>query len=578
MRNLLSFPFTVLLIIPLWESLHSSPVVDCRLELVSSDFKLADGPSWDGWSLTVPDPLAQQVLRFVEKKKEWMPPLRNRKFSASFYNHGKTYFADYGEGAIRCLDQNRKWITLHQEDLTLDKSRRPNDLVVDRLGGVFYTLTKAGQVVYVPINGKAKVVTSDAETANGIILSPDEKTLYVSEYVPKQVIAYQVGQDGQLSNRRVLAKMDDGQPELKGADGMTVDRAGNVYCAGPTDVWIWAPDGKLVDKISCPAKLVSCAFGGTNLSDLYIACRGGLYLQKMKVSGVSPQPSNEIPVSQKNKRPSLKIPEGVSPYFDLTFAQYGTRDMLADIFVPSGKGIHPAILIIHGGGWVKGDKTKFRAMGLELARRGYVTMAASYRLSGEAKFPANIHDCHAAIRFLRAKAKKFHIDPERIGVVGGSAGGHLAGLLATTEKVKQLHGSGGNPQVSSAVQAAVVMSGPMEIATGSVAEKSLLADNSKSNAVILFGGTVKEKPELYSLADAHLHISKATPPILFQFGGTEDPSKVQPSVEKLKKMGVSTKVLSHYKDGKHGCWNSHPWFMPMIADIDSWFKEHLKDS
>ena len=134
-------------------------------------------------------------------------------------------------------------------------------------------------------------------------------------------------------------------------------------------------------------------------------------------------------------------------------------------------------------------------------------MATSYRLSGEAKFPANIHDCHAAVRFLRAKANKFHVDPKRIGVVGGSAGGHLAGLLATTEKVKKLHGNGGNPSFSSAVQAAVVMSGPMEISTGSVAEKSLLPDNSNSYAVVLFGGSVKEKPKLYSLADAHIHIS-----------------------------------------------------------------------
>ncbi len=578
MRKTLPFIFALFLMNHLWGFLQSSPVVDCPLVLVSSDFKLADGPSWDGRSLTVPDPLEQQVLRYMEKKKVWLPPIKNRKFSASFYNHGKTYFADHGEGAIRCLEQNRKMITLHEEDLKTDKSRRPNDLVVDRLGGVFYTLTKPGQVVYVPVDGKARVAASDAETANGIILSPDEKTLYVSEYVPKQVIAYEVSSGGKLSNRRVFAKMDDGQPELKGADGMTIDRAGNVYCAGPSDVWIWEPDGKLLDKIPCPEKLVSCAFGGTNLSDLYIACRGGLYVQKMHISGVPPQPSKEIPVSQKNKRPSLKIPDGVSTYFDLTFARYGTRHMLCDIFVPSGQGDHPAILIIHGGGWAKGDKTKFRAMGLELARRGYVIMATSYRLSGEAKFPANINDCHAAVRFLRAKANKFHVDSKRIGVVGGSAGGHLAGLLATTEKLKKLHGNGGNPGFSSAVQAAVVMSGPMEISTGSVAEKSLLPDNSNSNAVILFGGSVKEKPKLYSLADAHIHISKATPPILFQFGGAEDPSTVQPSIEKLKKMGVPTKLLFHYKDGKHGCWNSHPWFMPMIADIDSWFKEHLKDS
>ena len=121
---------------------------------------------------------------------------------------------------------------------------------------------------------------------------------------------------------------------------------------------------------------------------------------------------------------------------DLTYAEYGPRKMLADLFMPKGKGPHPAALIIHGGGWIKGDKMKFRAMGLEMAKRGFVSMAIDYRLAEEALFPANIHDCHAAVRFLRAHAGKYKVDPERIGVVGGSAGAHLAGLLATTAKVK----------------------------------------------------------------------------------------------------------------------------------------------
>ena len=119
------------------------------------------------------------------------------------------------------------------------------------------------------------------------------------------------------------------------------------------------------------------------------------------------------------------------------------------------------------------------------------------------------------------------------------------------------------------------MSGPMKIATGSVAERSLLKDNPKPNAVWLFGGNVEEKPELYTLADAHQHIDKNTPPILFQFGGTEDPSKVFPSMAKLIDLGISTEVLADYPEGKHGCWNRHPWFMPMVDDIDQWFQKHL---
>ena len=544
------------------------------LSLVSDDFGLADGPSWQGWYLTVPDPKAQVVKRFIIKQNKWNILAKEKRFSASFFNHGKSYFADHGRGAIRCLDQNNNGSMLYQEDLAQDKHRKPNDLVVDRSGGVYFTLTGPGEVVYVSPQGKAQIVASEVQTPNGLILSPDEKTLYVSEYVPKKILSFKVGKNGALKANKLFAEMDDGQPDLKGADGMCVDRAGNVYCAGPKDIWIWDSKGKLIDKIVCPERAVNCTFGGTHLRDLYLTGFGGVHVQRMKVSGVPAQPPAEWPESMPDK-PSVQVPSNVTQMLDLTYAEYGPRKMLADLFMPKGKGPFPGALIIHGGGWIKGDKMKFRAMGLEMAKRGYVSMAIDYRLAEEARFPANIQDCHAAVRYLRAHAAKYKIDPEKIGVVGGSAGAHLAGLLATTTKVKSLHGNGGNAGVSSAVQAAVVMSGPMEISTGSVAVRSLAAVKPVANAIYLFGGTAKQEPELYKLADAHLHINKQTPPILFQFGGTEDPAKVQPSIDKLQKLGVPTQLLTHYKDGKHGCWNRNPWFLPIIEDIDTWFQEHL---
>ena len=544
------------------------------LKAISSDFGLADGPSWQGWHLTVPDPKVGSVKRFIPKQDKWNVIATDKRFSASFHNHGITYFADHGEGAIRSLDQNNKWSLIYQEDLKKDKRRRPNDLVVDRSGGVFYTLTGPGEVVYISPDGKATTVAKEVVTPNGIILSPDEKTLYVSEYVPKNIVSYTVGEGGSLSEKSLFANMDDGLPELKGADGMCVDRAGNVYCAGPKDIWIWNAEGNLLDKIACPERAVNCAFGGPNLQELYLAGFGGVHMQKMKIAGVPSQPPTEWPSSITNK-PSLEIPRGVTQLLDLTYAKYGPRKMLADVFLPKGKGPHPGVLIIHGGGWAKGDKMKFRPIGLEMAKRGYVSMAIEYRLSGEAHFPANIHDCHAAVRYLRANAKEYKLDPDRIGVVGGSAGGHLAGLLATTSKVKTLHGNGGNEKFSSKVQAAVVMSGPMRISTGRVAEKSMQINNAQSFAVKLFGGTIQQLPQQYQAADAHLHIDKDTPPILFQYGGAEDPSEIEPTVEKLEKLEIPVEVLTHYKDGKHGCWNSKPWFMPMMEDIDAWFQEHL---
>ena len=137
--NLLKLSYFILFTLLFAVRLFGDSPVDRSgpLRLVSDDFGLADGPSWQGWYLTVPDPKAQVVKRFIIKQNKWNVLAKEKRFSASFFNHGKSYFADHGEGAIRCLDQNNKWSLVYQEDLAEDKRRKPNDLVVDRSGGVY---------------------------------------------------------------------------------------------------------------------------------------------------------------------------------------------------------------------------------------------------------------------------------------------------------------------------------------------------------------------------------------------------------------------------------------------------------
>lgn len=272
------------------------------------------------------------------------------------------------------------------------------------------------------------------------------------------------------------------------------------------------------------------------------------------------------------KKPNPYVPDHVQQHLDVVYANYGNREMHLDLFVPTkGPCPKPAIVIVHGGGWLKGDKSKFRPLAQALAARGYVSAAIEYRLGGEAKFPAAIHDCNAAVRWLRANAKKHSIDPDRIGAVGGSAGGHLVGLMATGSHVKQLQGDGGNSDQSSAIQAAVVMAGPLELATGPVAEKSRNdPENSNSNQWI--GKTVDEAPELYKLASATTHITKDAPPILFMTGEFDNPQRNVATRRKLKSLGIPTEIKV-YKNGKHGCWNREPWFSPMVDDVDKFFAE-----
>ncbi len=248
---------------------------------------------------------------------------------------------------------------------------------------------------------------------------------------------------------------------------------------------------------------------------------------------------------------------------DLEFARYDERVLHLDLFspLPAG-GPRAGIVLIHGGGWLNGDKTKFHPLAERLARYGFVVAAMEYRLGGEAKFPAAIEDCHAAVRYLRGNARRLGVDPKRIAAVGGSAGGHLAGLLAATADVTQLHGDGGYPGISSRIQAAIVLAGPLDLATGPVAERSR-ENPEQSNSNRWLGKTVDEAPELYRLASATTHFSNQTPPILFQTGDQDAPWRNAAARGQLLKLGVATGI-EVFDSGKHGCWNRQPWQAAMV--------------
>lgn len=364
---------------------------------------------------------------------------------------------------------------------------------------------------------------------------------------------------------------------------MAMDRAGNVYCAGPSDIWIWSPSGKLLDKIPCPTKPINCTFGDPDMRSLYITAAGGLYRQRMKISGRSPShaslqltPIGKSKTSrqQDSSIPSTAIPADLIFQPDVVYAKYGERKLLADIIAPKKAQALPALIVVHGGGWHNGDKTKFQALSIQLARLGYVVASIEYRLADEAAFPAAIHDCFAAVRFLRDNAQRLHIHPDKIGAVGGSAGGHLVGLIASGSGNTNLQGTAGNLATSSKIQAAIVMAGPLEMLTGSVAERSR-SGKGVSNSNSWLRGTVDEKPTLYRDADAFVQIDESTCPILFMTGEFDNPARNQRSRDRLSKLGIATDIKT-YKGGKHGCWNRLPWLDEMVPDMANFLREHLK--
>jgi acetyl esterase/lipase len=261
-----------------------------------------------------------------------------------------------------------------------------------------------------------------------------------------------------------------------------------------------------------------------------------------------------------------KLPDGVTADRDVA---YGTHErQKLDVYVPKGDGPFPLILWVHGGGWEGGSKDSAGPV-VNMLGRGYVLASTNYRLSRHAPFPAQIHDVKGAVRYLRANAKKYKIDPDRFGVAGGSAGGHLVALLGTSGDVKELEGDVGPKDVSSRVQCVIDFFGPTDLLKLSPA-------NAKENPVTrLLGGSTADKRELAVSANPITYVSKDDPPFLIVHGD-KDPvvplSQSELLYEALKKAGVDA-TLKVVPEAGHG----NGIFTPELAkQYVEFFEKHLK--
>jgi acetyl esterase/lipase len=193
-------------------------------------------------------------------------------------------------------------------------------------------------------------------------------------------------------------------------------------------------------------------------------------------------------------------------------------DMLHPI-TPSTRPM-PAVIYIHGGGWAEGERSTAMYPWLNplLAAHGFVTVSITYRLSRWATFPAQIHDAKAAVRWLRANAERYAIDPERIGVWGDSAGGHLAALLGVTGDLDlpELEGNNGSPGYSSRVQAVVARVPPTDFLS------STIENNTPSMVTQLFGGMIGEKEALMRQASPLYYVHRGVPPFQIVHGTNDE--------------------------------------------------------
>ncbi len=154
----------------------------------------------------------------------------------------------------------------------------------------------------------------------------------------------------------------------------------------------------------------------------------------------------------------------------VVFGSAGGRELCCDVYTPpAGTANDAGVLLVHGGGWVRGDRTQLRGYGILLGRIGYTCVACEYRLAGEAKWPAQLHDVKAALRWMRANSARLGIEPRKIAVSGNSAGGHLSLMLGATPHLAEFEGDGSHLGVHTDVAAVIAFYAPTNLGVKNIA-------------------------------------------------------------------------------------------------------------
>ena len=256
-------------------------------------------------------------------------------------------------------------------------------------------------------------------------------------------------------------------------------------------------------------------------------------------------------------------PGRVSIEQGVTVGRGGDRDLLADVYTPPpGTANGAGILLIHGGGWVQGDRTQLRGYGILLGRIGYTCVACEYRLAPQSRWPAQIHDVKAALRWMRANAGVLGIDPAKIAVSGNSAGGHLSLIVAGTPNMPEFEGEGGNAGVSSEVAACVAFYAPALLYT----PRRVLPDQLN----FLFGEGYAE--ETARAASPITHVSPSFPPTCLITGTNDELVPYDASVrmfQALKEAGAKAEL--HAYDGLPHGFDALPDFGRQTAQVQAMF-------
>ncbi len=243
---------------------------------------------------------------------------------------------------------------------------------------------------------------------------------------------------------------------------------------------------------------------------------------------------------------------------NLEYARPDEKPLHLDAYLPKGDGPFPAVLVVHGGAWRFGSKVQLAGYAIALANRGFAAFAINYRLAPQHRFPAQIEDCRAAVKWIRDHAREYDVDPARIGATGYSAGGHLVALLGATPGAADHKGTG--------IQCVVAGGAPCDFRSA--------PENSRGLAFWL-GDSRAKVPDAYRAASPIVFVNEKSAPMFF-FGGDADrlvpPDTARAMVKALQAARVDAAIevikgASHLQAAMNGEALEHGW---------KFLEEHLK--
>ena len=279
----------------------------------------------------------------------------------------------------------------------------------------------------------------------------------------------------------------------------------------------------------------------------------------MKEKGVTLPERKTAPASAAKSQ--IRTPDSVKAVKNIVYAQYGSRKVMLDLYLPKqpqAKKI-PCIIVIHGGGWRSGNKDRFARFATALAQKGFAAACIGYRLRPEVQIRQCVEDVKASVRWVRANAETYGLDPARLGAFGGSAGAHLAAMLGTSFKEKKLEGNGGNEALSSRVHAVVAMATPADLTA--------------------FGRLLSSKEEARLISPAAFVDADSAKFLLIHAKGDRVVPYKQSLllIEKLKGANVPGRLIT-INSGSHAFWNgTSKTAVQALADTVKFFTETLLD-